>query len=244
MQSASAIVEQSLSALHLLLLFAQLLFFNLGLLPVFVSNLGQDPSMSFSSFIFVFLVLLVSFLDFLLDLFFSLLYQRVFKPLFEFHVAHFLPLLLFKTFFLVLLDFDKLFVVQVHYLFVFPLEHLVGTVLHSHRLFFLFLDQSFQQVSLGLDDELLTQLYFMVLLSSPLLVTDFEALHLHLEDFSSLCLWIRIGFLGRTLCSMRLVVNLLIDQVINTCSFPNSMVGNVNNVFSVSSHVVSQLLRW
>lgn len=82
--------------------------------------------------IFVLLHFLLMLFNPLLDKVFSLLYEGMLEPFFEFHVADLLLLLLFETVTLLLLDTYKLFVVDMLLFARLPLEHCVSTLLHRH----------------------------------------------------------------------------------------------------------------
>lgn len=142
--------------------------------------------MLLSAFFFFFRHLLVVFFYLLSHLVFSLLDQGGFEPLFEFKEADILLLLFLKPLFFVLLQFHQLFVLDVHFLAAVPFEHLVRPLLHSYGLFFLLLDESFEEISFGFKDQLALQFGFMVLAANPFSVGDFDRASLKFEDFSGM----------------------------------------------------------
>ena len=70
-----------------------------------------------------------------------------------------------------------------HFLAAVPLEHLVWSLLHSDGLLLLLLDERFQEVTFGLEDELAPQLGLVVLSAHPFSVGDFHGFGLKLKDF-------------------------------------------------------------
>ena len=123
--------------------------------------------MSFGPFLFLFFQSFILLFYLLVHQFDALLDQRLLEPLFEFHVADFLVLLLLESVSLVALQLHQVAVVDVHSFLVVPFKHLVASVLHSEGFFFLLLDEGLEEIALGLGDELLSKLGFVVLTSDP-----------------------------------------------------------------------------
>ena len=96
-------IEHALPPQDLLLLLLEHLLFHFGLPPVLVGDLGEDTSMLLCPTLFLILQPLVLFRNFTLNDFFSLFYERPFKPILEFQVADILVLLLHQHLLLVLL---------------------------------------------------------------------------------------------------------------------------------------------
>lgn len=93
-RSGFLILEQTLPALNLLLLFLELCLLKLGLFPVFVGNFGHDSFVSLSSLFLLLEQALVLLLQLLLELLLSLADEGLLKPLLELHVTLLLALLL------------------------------------------------------------------------------------------------------------------------------------------------------
>ena len=142
--------------------------------------MGLCPSL------FLLLNSLLSPLNLLLHLIFSLLYETGLEPLLKLHVGYLLFLLLLKLLNLVFLHFLKLLVMDIHDLFVLPLVHLVGALLHSDGFFLLFLDKGLEKVTLGFQNQFLPKLGLVIFAAGPFRVADFDRVFLKLKGFGSL----------------------------------------------------------
>jgi hypothetical protein len=125
-------VKEALAPLDLLPLAEELVLLELGLLPIFVSDLGEDAPMCLGSLVLVPLQLFLVLFDLLLNLVLSLLKKALLEPFLELHVTNLLLLLFFKAFSLRFLDFDQLFMMDVLLFTILPFKHGMGSLLHPN----------------------------------------------------------------------------------------------------------------
>ena len=118
-------IKHPLPPHYLFLFLLQHLLFHFCLPPVFVGYLGEDASMLLCPTLFFILQLLVLLIYFCLNYFFSLLYQRPLKPVFEFQVADILILFFYQNILLFRLNFYQFFVMDMHALLILPVKHLM-----------------------------------------------------------------------------------------------------------------------
>lgn len=232
-------IKHTLSSHYLLLLFLEHLLFHFGLLPVLVCDLGQDsPVLLVAPFLLI-LGLLVLLLYFLLDDFLPLSNKRSLEPLFEHQVAFILFLLFLKDFFLFFLNTDKLFVMDMHFLLIFPLKHRMGSLLHPDSFFLLFLDQCFKQVSLSLHNEFLPEFPFMILRPDPLIMWYFLRCSLQFQQV--FCLYISTSHLNlRCVLVNWSLVKILLDHLFDLRILrADASICHINNVGMVCSVLIT-----
>lgn len=184
----------------------------------------------------------MSLLNFLAQLIFLLSDEGVLQPLLEPDETDLLSLLFLEPVFVFLLLVDQLVMMLVHDLSVFPFKHGMGSLLHPHGFFLLLLDEGFEQVSLGLGDQLLSEFGFMVLASGPLFVSGLQTFGLQIQDFGGIrsdshcCSTSGVG-VGSS------ILNSFVDQVLDTgtSSLVNSFPGNIDDVVSGICKISSSL---
>ena len=126
-----------------------------------------------------------------------------------------------------------------HYLFIFPFKHLVGSFLHAEGFLLLLLHQRFKKISLSFSHQFLSELCFMVFSSGPFGMAYFDHVLLHLKSFSSLSFSARVLLESTTSGwnNWLVVVYSLVYQLFDLCirrAHPLPAIArNINDLFSI-----------